>query len=347
MASAKRVKLADVRRGLASPDAEARGHTLHLLYICIDRQPELHAAAREIFRYAVEHETTGWVVITGLMGLEQLDGPDAVRQHWRRLLTQPDALAAGRAAMSAKHPSHLPMLLELLDKRPDFFFRRGVVYALGCMREPSVIPLLIRLGEDVAMQPSVVQALGDIGDTRAIPWLQTLVSSDLHLPELDERGAMWTLGDVAGQAIRRIEYWSGQSAPPRPSTRSSAAQTAVPPPTWGSSRAGIVPLHAWRPWSLLHPSLIPLIAAGLEVAWLFGLFALYLFMVGDQKPTFTVSDRFIYAIALPLPIIGTIAALTLLLGSLTPRLWHKVVAVLGGLICGFLAVVFGTNFLTH
>ena len=347
MARATYVNLPDIRRDLASPNAETRGHALHLLYVCLDRQPELHAAARDIFRHAAEYETYGWVVITGVLGLEHLDGPDAARPHWRRLLGQPDALAAGRAAMSAKHPSHLPMLVDLIERRPEFVFRRGAIYALGWMRDPSVIPLLLRLGEDVALQQHVVQALSDIGDPQAVPWLRTLESSDRRLPEMDERGATLTLGEIAGYAIRSIEHRGGQRSQPNPAATPAAIKSTAPPPLSRRPSFGAARPPAWRPWSLLHPSLIPLIAAALELVLLLCLFALIIVMAGNPKPTFALNDRVVDAIALPLPVIGLIAAVTLKLGGLAPRLWHNGVALVGALICCFFVCVFGFDFMTR
>ena len=346
MSNAKRVKIDDIRRDLASPDVETRGHAIHVLLVSIYRQPELQAPAREIFRHAIEHETYPWLVTNSVIGLEKVDGPDAARPHWRRLLTQPDVSQAATVAMSVSHPSHLPMMLDLLSARPDYWFRRSVVCSLGRMKDPSVIPLLLKLGEEKALTQYVVQALGDIGDPSAIPWLQTIVPSDEHLPELDERGATWTLGDIAAQAIRSIEYRSGKRAPIHPTPTPAGTLHTTPPPLPGSW-ANVVPAGAWRPWSLVHPAFVPLAAAGLELVWLFCLFALYIFMVGDQKPTFTVNDRLIDAIALPLPIIGLVAAITVTLGGLAPRAWQKAAVLAGGLICAYFTFAFGYNFMTR
>jgi len=343
MPGAKPISIDGTRRDLASADPHVRGRALNALLMAIDRQPELREPARQIFHESAEHETYNWLVTTSVTGIERLDGPDTARPYWRRLLTQPDATAAGQAAMAVVNPSHLPLMLEMFDARAEFAFRRGAIYAFGRMRDPSVIPLLLKLGEDEQMQPCIVQALSDLGDPSAIPWLQALVPSNRHLPELDERGAQWTLGDIAAQAIRQIERRAG-----RPSSFQPAmAHVPMPPPLPGR--------QAWQPrrpnsvrqfWSLVHPSLIPLCCAAAEIVWLLSLFALYIFMVGDQRPTFTVPTRLADGLALPLPMIGVLAAILVFVARRTPRPWHKVVAIVGGLICGLFVVMFGSEFIT-
>ena len=171
MPGAKPISIDSTRRDLASADPHVRGRALNALLMAIDRQPELREPARQIFHESAEHETYNWLVTTSVTGIERLDGPDTARPYWRRLLTQPDATAAGQAAMAVVNPSHLPLMLEMFDARAEFVFRRGAIYAFGRMRDPSVIPLLLKLGADEQMQPCIVQALSDLGDPSAIPWV--------------------------------------------------------------------------------------------------------------------------------------------------------------------------------
>jgi type II secretory pathway component GspD/PulD (secretin)/beta-lactamase regulating signal transducer with metallopeptidase domain/HEAT repeat protein len=95
----------------------------------------------------------------------------------------------------------MPLLLAGMEDR-EVGYRIRFIEALGYLRERSIVPRLIQLlgDPDAIIRTFAVQALGCIGDPRALPALEQLAQHD---PATDYKGEFY-LRKAAGKAIEQI-----------------------------------------------------------------------------------------------------------------------------------------------
>jgi HEAT repeat protein len=78
------------------------------------------------------------------------------------------------------------------------------IRVLGRIHDSAVLPALVEYLSDPSLRPHVVEALSDQRDSRAIPYLETLLSDKTPAWEIDNHGPMLHVCDLAKSAIERL-----------------------------------------------------------------------------------------------------------------------------------------------
>ncbi|MEP6779856.1 MAG: HEAT repeat domain-containing protein [Gemmatimonadaceae bacterium] len=111
---------------------------------------------------------------------------------------------AESAALLMTDVSYLPALVAQLEVRQSIKFRGNVIRTLGRMRDPRAFQIIVDALHDVATRPSAIQALQELGDARAVPYLQAHLSDTTELWREDDHGPMLRVCNLAERAIRHL-----------------------------------------------------------------------------------------------------------------------------------------------
>jgi HEAT repeat protein len=108
-------------------------------------------------------------------------------------------------------------LLELLNQRPPHLVFGFVVNALTKLRDSRVFDVITPYltSTDPYQRAVVAQALGDLGDPRAIAILRPLVN-DSAFAWQDNHGPTESVGDVTKQALKKLGHEPEGKGKPRP-----------------------------------------------------------------------------------------------------------------------------------
>lgn len=214
---------------IGSPNQAERVLAMQDLSMWAERDARTHAQLLPIFKRAVVEEPDRWTAIHAARGLARAGGPEAGRRAWLALLARDDAdtVAATAYAMSGD-ALFAPDLIELLQRRPELTIRHAVLRSLGRMRVPEALPLLLDAISVPELRPDVVQAMEDLGDPRAIPALESLLSDTADAWEEDNHGPTLRVCDVAATAIARLRMAEATKLPP---------SASKPPPLPAKRRA--------------------------------------------------------------------------------------------------------------
>src|SRR5205814_10016953 len=121
---------------------------------------------------------------------EHILGPQQARATWLALLNRPAVNMVTRIALAIDDPSYAPALLELLQRRTETPIRAAAIRTLGRMKDPVALGAILDHLSTPELRTDAIEALGDLGDPRAIPHLEPLLDNTTQVAREDERGAM-------------------------------------------------------------------------------------------------------------------------------------------------------------
>jgi hypothetical protein len=203
----------------ASPDLRTKKRTQAMqdLLTQLQRDPRTADIALPIFRLAVTDETDPWTASSAAKGIGLILGPGAGREARRVLLRRPQSEVVAHAALDVTEPELVPELLNLLNRNSDERVKGAVIATLGRLRAKEALPALIHLLKcEPRWRQEVVEALGALGDPRAIEHLEVFERDTTVLGRPDERGVPLTLAHVVGEAIRHLRYRLPDEAETKP-----------------------------------------------------------------------------------------------------------------------------------
>lgn len=174
------------------------------LYHRAQQTPAIHPEALELFRASVMAWPDYMTASYAARGIELIAGPAEGRKIWLALLNHPKAELAGAIAQSIKDVSYVPVLLELLERRPEWSIQLAAVRTLGRMKDRSAFEAIAKRLADRALRPHAVEALAELGDPRAIAHLEPLLRDRTEAWEIDNHGPMLRVCDLAQDAIAQL-----------------------------------------------------------------------------------------------------------------------------------------------
>ena len=236
----KQPSLDEIREQLRSPKQTDRVRAMQSLRERAKKDARLAAIALPIFQCAIEAEPDRYTAIYAARGIESAAGPAAGRAAWLALLDRDDAdTVATVASAVGADATFAPVLIALLNRRPEMTIRHAVIRALGRMRVPETLPIILDGIGVPELRPDVVQALEDFGDPRAIPYLETLLGDTTDAWEADNHGPTLTVSNVATTAIARLRLGAeAKAVAARPPPPSAAPRTARSVALWLAYVAG-------------------------------------------------------------------------------------------------------------
>ena len=340
--------LDSIRADLDSPSADKRGVALDRLIRLMQERPALRPAARELFERTIQTDNAARPRSAAVAGLEQLVGPDVTRPLWVDMLSNPDPKYVYQAALRICHPAHAPLVRELLESERDGSVQTAYIRALGAMRDKQAVPLLMRMGNapGAGVRLWVFTALGLIGDPSVIGWLEQFRNDPTPIP--DERGFPRTLGDEAVDAIRQLSAKAGVPQPTFPLSNMARADQSMQhntPPPLPTLGAEVARLHEPPPLARFVTALghsaaaLPLLAVAVQIAWLFCMVLVYIFICGDEPPP-KLTSRWIDVVAIFPSICGVIAAVVVIVLGAAPGWWRRLLVLIGLGICGLFLLAF-------
>jgi hypothetical protein len=222
--SALHNRLEPIREALGSPRQADRVGAMQQLVQLARKDSRVRVEALAIFERAIDVEEDRWTAIHAARGIASIAGPEAVRAAWLTLLNRPQAETVSAVAYAINDPAYIPVLLDVLKRRPEVTIRSAVLRALGRSKDPAMLPMLVDGLATPELRPDVVQAMTDLGDPRAIPHLQTLLGDTTDAWEEDNHGPMQRVCDLATTAIERLRLAAG----PAGATHGSASGATAP-----------------------------------------------------------------------------------------------------------------------
>jgi len=144
----------------------------------------------------------------------------AVVEKLHGFLKDPDIhvrLCSIQALANLEDKTAVEPLCEMLTQdNIDFTIRTNILRTLGELRDSRALPTLIPLltSEDAFVRYDAAFALGELGDEEAIPHLKAIVADEAMPEETDEDGELidtcWSVGENAKKAINRILGLEGE-----------------------------------------------------------------------------------------------------------------------------------------
>lgn len=198
--------LQKIEQDLFSDQQPARVSAALELVKQVGDRPRIQEAALELFRRCIQTESDPWIVVTAARGVEKIVGPVAARETWLALLESSNDARVAVAAMCVEGPFYVPVMLDLLRHRTSLEVRAAAICKLGRLQDPIAFDALIEHLATPGLKVGVIVALGELGDTRAKPYLGSLLEDRTELEQPDDRGCVQHVCDLAASAIRRMEY---------------------------------------------------------------------------------------------------------------------------------------------
>ncbi|MDB5332628.1 MAG: repeat protein [Phycisphaerales bacterium] len=197
-------KFAEMERDIDSEARETRGRAMHDLLILAERDPAIRPAASEIFRRAVATPKDAWSTNTALHGIALLHGAQAARDARIRLLSHPDPAFVASIVRATRDAIYVPALLKLLSERAETPIRVAAIRALGRLRDPAALAVLVAQLHIPDLRPHTIEALADLSDPRAVPYLEPFRADTTDAWEEDNHGPMLCVCDLVDSAVKRL-----------------------------------------------------------------------------------------------------------------------------------------------
>jgi HEAT repeat protein len=198
------IDLEQLKRDLASGDAGVRGSAVNRLFAQVQQDPTVHAQALEIYHAMLRSPRDPFDVTSGIRGIEHIAGTAQGRQLRLAMFDNPRAELVRAVVGTITDPSYVPELVALLHRRTEEAIRVMVIRVLGRLRDPAALPAIVQYLPNPKLRPDAVEALGDLGDARAIPYLQGLLNDDTEAWEIDNHGPMLRVRNLVRTALAQL-----------------------------------------------------------------------------------------------------------------------------------------------
>lgn len=193
-----------IRQDVHSADQETRGRAMQALYFLAKKEPGMRATALPIFRELLTTAPDGWTATNAARGIELVAGDAEGRAAWATLLASPIIGVVTHAALLTSDTAFAPTLLALLTERTETPVRSAAIRALGRMKGALPYDAITGLLDDPVLRSDAVQALGDLGDARALPLLVPCLQDETRSGVIDDRGVELRVCDLAQEALNNI-----------------------------------------------------------------------------------------------------------------------------------------------
>jgi hypothetical protein len=111
--------LARIQTEVLSDKQAVRGQAMQDLLMQVQKDPQIHAAALQIFRGSLQNAQDGWTTNSAISGIEHIAGPEEARKARLALLNHPSAELVSAVVLRMEDRSYLPTLIELLSRRSE------------------------------------------------------------------------------------------------------------------------------------------------------------------------------------------------------------------------------------
>lgn len=242
--------LAQIQEDVRSDKPETRGKAVQELLLRAQKDAGIYAEALPIFRKALETEQDTWVTLNAVRGIELISGPDEARGIRLSLFnhSRPEVVASLVSAIT--DPSYTPAVMELLARRPETNIRIAAIHMLGRSRNGAALAAMVSYRDVPALRPHVVDALGDLQDPRAIPYLEPLLNDKTPAWEEDNHGPMLRVCDLAKKAVARLNGQKPAQPPQIPGMMrlrdAQGRQVEISRETW---RTSVLPANLKKAWN--------------------------------------------------------------------------------------------------
>lgn len=288
--------------------------------------------ALPIFLGAVAHEDAPAAALTAARGVGLIAGAEEGRRAWTQLIERAPIEVAASCA-SVVDVSLAPVLLEALEKRQGLAIQVSFVRALGRLKHAPAFDAIVRRLGDGDVRPHAVEALGDLGDKRAVAHLTPLIADATEAWQEDNHGPMLRVSDLAKAAIAKL---GGAVEAPALLRVAKAAAPAAVAPTPSRPRAKAAPFDP-----LVY---LPLIAGLAAMPW-FGVVAFAVLFTTGRIATNDAKTQTLDLIAIIPPAIGLLAAVIAIFRG-APRSKTETLCLVAGIVlCGVFAFSFGWEYL--
>lgn len=193
-----------ITRDVHSDDQETRGRAMQALYFLAKKEPGMRDAALPIFRELLTTAPDGWTATNAARGIELVAGAGEGREAWRALLGSARVEVVTHAALLTVDASFAPLLLALLSHRTETPVKSAALRALGRMPESAPYDAIVPWLNDPRLRADAVQALGDLGDARALPLLVDCLQDETKSGLVDDRGVELSVAHLAQDALNNI-----------------------------------------------------------------------------------------------------------------------------------------------
>jgi len=198
--------LDQVQTDLRSAHQPTRYAAAHRMRTWIRLNPACHPAALEIFGQILANPLDGGTVNAALFGLEELGNKTEAQTARLNLIKSPNPDLVRTALLGFRDPLYAPLLVDLLTDRTETEVRISLIRALGRMPSASklALPFIVKFLSHRDLRPHIADALGDLGDPAAIPYLEQLLNDSTEAWEIDNHGPVLRVRDLAAESIRKI-----------------------------------------------------------------------------------------------------------------------------------------------
>jgi hypothetical protein len=249
--------LEELTHAARSDQRDVRSCALQELLGWVEKDPRSHPKVLPIFRAALGVENAPWGIVSAVQGIEHMVGGEEAKSAWLWVLTHSDGSIVVQATSCLTDHSYAPVLLDLLAHRPEIEVRNAAIRALGRLQYVEALPVILPLLGPEETRWDAIESLSNLGDARAIPYLEPYLNDQSALRGEDDRGCTIDVHDITGCAIRRLEHLANTQPTSRPAAP-IPARASRPAPL----RPGSIPTKH-NPFAYL-----PLAAALLEIPWI-------------------------------------------------------------------------------
>jgi HEAT repeat protein len=197
-------RLLAIETGLASEKELSRCNAMQSLLALVKQDKGIGVEALPMIRGALERARDPWVTAMALAGLEVIAGKQEARIARDLLLFGGKGNIAKAVVLSMRDAGEYAVLIDLLSRSTDEEVCISAIRMLGRFRNPAALPVLAGLMSKANFCPHVVEALGELGDARAIPFLVRHLEDETDAWPVDNHGPMLRVSDLAEEAIRRL-----------------------------------------------------------------------------------------------------------------------------------------------
>jgi hypothetical protein len=316
------LNLDQISQNLQSTNEETRARAMQALLLGVQKDPSLRPAALPIFQNAILTEQDPSTAVFAARGIEVAGGPTEARKAWLELFLRPEPKIVERAATAVHDPYFATILTELVEHRTESAIRIAALRTLGRLRDSSALPSMLNALTIPELWPHAVEALGELGDTHAIPYLAPLLEDRTEAWPIDNHGPMLHVSDLAREAITRLR---ATAAPAPPQTFTAGHQ---PPP-----------VQSARP-KVNVAAYMPLMATVAELPWIAAIVIGTLCLTGKFEPDQATTRRFDLLAMIPALLGLGIGILVLFRGGLH-RWFDRIFLLLGCAACCAFIFSFG------
>lgn len=199
------MSLIRIREDLRSADMQVLRRGIDALLRQAQKDPSVHEEAGVVFRKFAAEARDPIIAIDSAKGIRLLEGEDAFREVWLKLLHDSRESIVMNALHATTGREWVPVMNEMLEQRPEVAIRQSLLCSLGTLKDASVLPTLVKHLADKDLKGYAVIGLANLGDAQAIPHLQRYLSDKTPLWPVDNHGPTELMCEFVASTIQRLQ----------------------------------------------------------------------------------------------------------------------------------------------